>query len=291
MIEQKLSHKSNPEEKAKDFLLDVMGKDYEKLIKEGKIEIKSGNNVYILTIDGGVINKSTNQGYCIVPKIAGLPLYDILAIKYSWLKYGHDIVERVARKHNLQLIHTDNGRIIRDRLTYDDFLNYMEDSGWRREHKIITESSPMISPYDNGMQIESPLQKMMTIKGFEQDVNRSGYRLWLKIYDKDDKELNNEDIIQVIKLNPDTGYKVLWKGSYEFLSISMTQTISINIGSPAGRTISVAGTPQYFTWRQGIVLNEKDLIVVKPENKAIKIDIDRIKFYMETDLWTRLPLK
>lgn len=282
----------NSEEKAKRFLNDVMGQEqYNKFIKEGKIEIKSGDNIYILSTDGGVINNTTEQKYCIVPKVAGLPIYDILAVKYAWLKHGHNIVEEVARKNNIQIIHTDNGRIIRDRLTYDDFINYMEDSGWRRKHMTINEDSPIIGSYNNGIKIDCPSQQILTMKGYEQDVNRIGYRLWLKVYNKDDKELNHEEIIQIIKLSSNIGnignYSVLWRGPYNQLSISVTQNISITIGSPAGRTISLAGTPQYYTWRQGIIINGGDSLIVKPLDNNIKIEIDKMEFYMEADLWTK----
>lgn len=91
-------------QQAKLFLRDVMGKEtYDKFISEGKIEIKSGGCTYELTTDGTVINKTRNQRYCVIlsprtPDRDSIPLSDMLAIKYAWLKYSTKTVETVANK-------------------------------------------------------------------------------------------------------------------------------------------------------------------------------------------------
>src|SRR3990167_5647141 len=95
------------EEKARKFLMDVMGIDtFHKFTREGKIEIKSGKYIYELTSHGTVTNKTTKQSYCIIlapgtPDRDDIPLLDLIAIKYSWLKHNVNIVEKVANKRNL----------------------------------------------------------------------------------------------------------------------------------------------------------------------------------------------
>lgn len=108
------------EEKARKFLKDIMGDNtYKKFIADGKIVIRSGEYLYELTVHGTVTNKTTNQSYCIIlapgtPHRDDIPLFDIIAIKYAWLKHGVNIVEKVANKRSLdydryivnRLIHT-----------------------------------------------------------------------------------------------------------------------------------------------------------------------------------------
>src|SRR3990167_2909389 len=138
------------EEKARKFLKDVMGDNtYKKFIREGKIELKSGKYVYELNIHGTVTNKTKNQSYCIIlapgtPHRDDIPLFDVIAIKYAWLKHGVDIVEKVANKRSL-----DYDRYIVQRYTvppreydrgYAGFVRHMETIGWRREQLIADES-------------------------------------------------------------------------------------------------------------------------------------------------------
>lgn len=90
--------------RANIFLKDVMGrKKYDKFIKNGIIDIKSGEVTYVLTEEGKIINKKTLQEYCIVtgPSMIHYPLADIIAIRYCWTKYRNDIVEEVANKRPL----------------------------------------------------------------------------------------------------------------------------------------------------------------------------------------------
>jgi hypothetical protein len=94
-------------EKSRKLLVQVMGQeDYDKFIEDGKIEIVhgAGNDkvVYELDQDARVFNKTKSESYCI-ETIApdSLPIHDILAIKYAYLKNNIKCVEEVANKRSV----------------------------------------------------------------------------------------------------------------------------------------------------------------------------------------------
>lgn len=103
-----ISEMTDAEIKAMVFLSDMMGeKKYNKFIKDGKIEIKTGKHTYILDIEGKIINKTTKQSYCVKVLTDSFYLYpqpDVIAIRYCWVKYKSDIVDKVANKRNLDFI-------------------------------------------------------------------------------------------------------------------------------------------------------------------------------------------
>ena len=178
------------EQKSKIFLRQVMGVDiFDEFINKGKIEIKSNNNIYELYHDGRITNKTTNQNYCIIPTRPDYPTYDIIAIKYCWLKYNIGIVEKVANKTNIYGAHAHdplryynaerNAR--RDGVGYGAFVHYMESQGWSRSCVCIDESNETIATTNTVQRghtssiidIRCPAGSMMTMMGIRQVPNGS----------------------------------------------------------------------------------------------------------------------
>lgn len=280
-----------PEEKAKKFLRDVMGQDtYNKFIKEGKIEIESGGCTYELTIGGTVINKTKNQKYCVIlapgmsPDVDDIPSFDILAIKYAWLKYGTKTVETVANKTNLFNDHEiEPGR--GGAVTYSEFVRHMEAQGWARETLTIQEHDDSIASTENvnageigsAIQIRAPAGGIITIMGIRQvpRAPESAHRLVARLADDRDDEINPETQIEIVKISPSEQYRRVDRLPYAHISPTKN-----NLYTEIERKDS-----EYYTFREGIHLSSNDTLrvdVINPDK-----DVKSVKFGVDMDLWLR----
>lgn len=287
-------------EKSKKFLKDILGtENYYKIIKDGFLEIKSKKNVYELHLDGRVINKTTNQKYCIVPNRPDYPNYDVIAIKYAWLRYGVKTVERVANKSVLlPPIQRTHNTIFRDyvpdrTIGYDAFVHYMEENGWYRERLAIDESNNSlvttlsVQAECTGAiaQIKCPIGRMITVMGINQvPAGRdlaTAYSLTLYIKDEDGNEIHPITKIRINKVKPTEQIIQLCRCFYSDFSPTIH---TFNEGQDA-RTYKTNN--ELWRWRQGVALYGEeylDMYVIDPE---ITIRSENVKIEMECDLWMR----
>lgn len=265
----KIRHYEEIEEKSKKFLIDILGKELsDKFFEEGKIEIKSGGNTYQLYSSGKIINKTTNHIYCIVPTSPGLPIYDIIAIKFAWLKYGLEIVEKVANKTSIDYIPTSTTESQRvNGEGYEAFIHYMEQSGWRRELIILNEhntrfvsTNHLNADYTGDIvNIRCPAGLMMTTKGVLYGTN-DAYTISLYVTDKDGKEINNTNRIKIEKIKP----------SEEVIQLARIFYVDIR---------------NKYRWRHSFVLNGQEhlrIFIVNPD-----VEIGDVKINIDFDLWVR----
>ncbi len=277
------------EEKSKKFLKDVLGKElFDKFFKEGKIEVKSGGNVYELHNSGRIVNKSTNQTYCIIPNRPDYPIYDVIAIKYAWLKYGLKTVEKVANKTSLAYRPRDITEARRtDGIGYDAFVHYMENTGWAREQITIDEyHTNIISTYSIGLgttgriiDIRCPLGCSMTTMGLAQipegtDRN-TAYTYSLYITDKNGNEISGHNRIRIEKIKPSEEVIQLARSFYSEFSITRSNENKEKTKD------------ELYRWRNGIMLYGGEYIRTEIINSNTDISYENIKIKADFDLWLK----
>lgn len=296
------------EEKAKKFLRDVMGRGtYNKFISEGKTEIKSGDCIYELTTDGTVINKTKNQIYCLILSPGThdrdhIPLFDIIAIKFAWLKHRVNIVEKVANKRNI-----DYDRYIVDRFIqrqtvlpveydrgYAGFVRHMETIGWRREQLTLDESHiNIVAAYnvgkntkDSAIVIRAPAGIIITMMGMER-VNNSKMlssgnafihadRLGVRLANKDGEEIPLGTNIEIVK-NTIRGYNILYKPEYS----------NINITKNSLYTAIPKRNSEWFAFEDNVVLNSEQSLGIRVINPEYDIDKRYTRLSIDLNLWIR----
>jgi hypothetical protein len=297
MLESKI--KEEAKQKSKVFLREVMGDNtFDEFVKNGKVEIKSGNTTYELYESGNVTNITTNQKYCIVPDRLDYPSYDVIAIKFAWLKYGQETVDKVANKTSLDLDRHNNDifqRRQRNVPTYSEFVDYMESSGWAREQVTIDErNTRMVATHSIGrgstgpvIDIRCPACDIITFTGINQLPvcnnmdNRSAYTVMLRISDENDIEINGDTSIRIEKIRPSGSILQLVRGTYSLFSLTR-QIGNETCGIRAYKTDS-----EWYRWRSGIQLMGNDLLRINVRESPIDIARKNIKMSMEMDLWVR----
>lgn len=284
-------------EKSKEFLKSILGQElFTKFINDGKIEIESGGNVYELHESGRVINRNTNQSYCIVPDRPDYPDYDIIAIKFAWLKYGINTVERVANRTSLNLLGTHHTRNLNDReagIGYDAFVHHMETQGWIREQLSIHEYSTNLATTNgvsigdtrNVIDIRCPAGRSITIMGIEQVPNgidpTAAHRVVLDIRDTDGVEIPAYTNIRITKIKPSD---ILVQLAREFYSVfSLNRAITTEIGTVR----AYKADNELYRWRRGVMLNGEELLRMEIINSEAKIPSGNVKFTIDMDLWER----
>lgn len=275
------------EQKAKEFLRQVMGNGvFEEFIKNRKIEIKSNDITYELYEDGRVINKTTKQNYCIVPDRSDYPDYDVLAIKFAWIKYGQKIVERVANKtslNNLGRQDNTNG--------YAAYVDYMGSRGWRREQLTIDErNTNLVTTHsiERGttgtvIEIRCPAGHNITVMGTNQVPVGADWMsadtIVLKIADKNGVEISGLTRIFIDKTRINEPRVLLVRSFYS--DFSLTRRIN-NDG-----TIIYKSFGEWYRWRAGIHLMGENTLRINIANSLVDIDRKNIKIAMDMDYWIR----
>ncbi len=274
------------EQKAKVFLRQVMGDDvFNKFIKNGKIEIKSNGTIYELHDDGRVINKTTKQNYCIVPDRSDYPSYDIIAIKFAWIKFGQKIVEKVANKTSIDSLgRQDNTN------GYAAYVDYMESRGWRREQltiderytNLVTTHSLERETTGTVISIRCPAGRNITVMGTNQIPvgadGRSADTIILKIADKNDVEISRYTRICIDKTRYNARIMLVRSFYYDF---SLTRRVNDN-GIKIYKTYE-----EWYRWRAGIHLMGEDTLRINIVNSPVDIDRKNIKIAMDMDYWIR----
>lgn len=280
------------DQKSRVFLRDIMGQElYDKFIECGKIEIESGGNTYELYESGKVINKTKNQSYCIIADRSDYPDYDVIAIKYSWLKYGVKTVERVANRTNLDAYGV--GRTPARDIGYAGFVDMMEGRGWRREPLSIDEyNTNLVTTNDvdarstqNVISVRCPVGMSMTIMGIEQVPNGMGlttaHKVVLDIRDINGVEIPGNTKIRIAKVKPSEEVIQLVRDFYAVFSPN--RAITTNIG-----TIRVSKSDdELYRWRRGIMLNGDEYLQIYIIDSEVKVPRDNVKLVMDMDLWIR----
>lgn len=291
------------EEKARKFLKDVMGIErFQKFIKDGKIEIKSGKYTYELTVHGTVTNKTTNQSYCIIlspgtPDRDDIPLFDVIAIKYAWLKHGVSIVEKVANKRSL-----DYDRYIVDRLIqretvppreydigYAGFIRHMETINWRREQLRIDESNThIVGTYnikakttDIAIEVKAPAGSIISIMGIERMQENSFFhadRLGVKLADNNGNEISPYTCVEIVKDLPN-GEQYLFGLERRYSAISINKN---NLYTTTPKKNS-----EWFAFDNSVVLNSGQALKIRVIDPECDINKEFTRLSLDLDLWIR----
>ncbi len=286
-------------EKSKKFLKDILGKNlFDKFFEDGKIEVESGGNVYELYDSGRIVNKSTNQAYCIVPTRPDYPIYDVIAIKYAWLKYGLKTVEKVANKTFLVHRSRDNSEGRRDGVGYDAFIHFMEQQGWAREQLNINEQNTnFVSTHSVGLgtsgtiiDIRCPAGYSMSTKGMVQipeDMDKNAaYTYSLHITDKNRKEINGFNIIRIEKIKPSEEVIQLARVLYSDLSNTICMDSTLCNEDNNERNLKKAKN-ELFRWRNGFILYGEHHLRTHVINSNVDIYSDNVEMSADFDLWMR----
>lgn len=286
-------------EKSKKFLKDILGKNlFDKFFEDGKIEIESGRNIYELYNSGRIVNKTTNQAYCIVPTRPDYPIYDVIAIKYAWLKYGLKTVEKVANKTSLAYRSRDDSEDRRDGVGYDSFIHYMEQQGWAREQLNINEQNTnFVSTHSVGLEtsgtiidIRCPEGYAISTKGMVQipeDMDKNAaYTYSLYITDKNGKEINGFNIIRIEKIKPSEEVIQLTRILYSDMS-TMIYTDSTLCNEDNNERNLKKAKNELFRWRNGFILLGGHHLRTYVVNSNVDIYSDNVEMNAEIDLWIR----
>ena len=280
------------EKKSRTFLRDIMGQElYDNFIRHGKIEIESGGNTYELYESGRVINKTVNQSYCIIPDRSDYPDYDVIAIKYCWLKYGVKTVERVANRTSLNTFGT--GQTPTRDIGYAGFIDMMEQRGWRHEPlsideyntNIVTTNNVEAGTTSNVIDIRCPAGRSITIMGVEQVPNGIGlvaaHKIVLDIRDTDGVEIPPYTKIRIVKVKPSETVIQLVRDYYSIFSPN--RAITTEIG-----TVRVSKADnELYRWRRGVMLNGEEYLKIYIINSEVKIPSSNVKFTIDMDFWMR----
>lgn len=292
MLESKIWEEA--EQKSKAFLREVMGNDvFDEFIKNGKIDIKSNNVTYELYDDGRVINKTANQRYCIVPDKSDYPDYDVLAIKFAWLKYGQKTVDKVANKTNIEILGRDtDGYRRHDNTTgYAAFVDYMESNGWRREQLTIDEhNTNLIATHSverettgAAIEIRCPAGQSITMMGVNQVPQgadgMSANTIALRIADKNDIEISGNTAILIDKIRPSQYIVALTRGLYSLFSLTR------QIGNEKCGIRAYKSYDELYRWRYGTHLTSDDILRVHIINSPIDTYGENTKISMDADFW------
>jgi hypothetical protein len=293
MLESKIREEA--EQKSKVFLRSVMGDNvFKEFVKNGKIEIKSGNATYELYTDGNVINKTANQKYCIVPDRSDYPSYDVIAIKFAWLKYGQKTVERVANRTNLGTTRhdTDISRRQQENVpSYLEFVRHMESAGWARNQITIDErntnlvATRSVERENTGaiIEIRCPAGRSITIMGTNQvplgEDLRVSHCVALRIADKDDTEISGYTAITIDKVRPYESVRALTRGPYSLFSLTR------QIGNETCGIRAYKTDDEWYRWRRGIQLMGADTLRINIVNSPVDINRENIKMSMDMDIW------
>lgn len=280
------------EKKSRTFLRDIMGQElYDNFIRHGKIEIESGGNTYELYESGRVINKTVNQSYCIIPDRSDYPDYDVIAIKYCWLKYGVKTVERVANRTSLNTFGT--GQTPTRDIGYAGFIDMMEQRGWRHEQLSIDEYNTNIATTNNVdagstqnvIDIRCPAGRSITIMGVQQVPNgvdfRAAHRLVLDIRDEHGVEIPPYTKIRIAKIKPCETVIQLVRDYYSIFSSNRAITTEI------GTVIVSKADNELYRWRRGVMLNGEEYLKIYIINSEVKIPSSNVKFTIDMDFWMR----
>lgn len=295
MLESKIREEA--EQKSKVFLRQVMGDDvFKEFAKNGNVEIKSGDTTYELSENGNVINKTTNQKYCIVPDRLDYPSYDVIAIKFAWLKYGQKTVDRVANRTSLDL-DRHNADVFRRRQrnvpSYSEFVDYMESRGWAREQVAIDErNTRLVETYsiERGstgpvIDVRCPAGYSITFMGINQlpiylnTDTRSAYAVILRISDENDLEISGYTSLRIDKIRPSDYVLQLARGPYSFFNLTR------QVDDEICEIRSYKTDSEWYRWRSGVQLMGNDLLRINIVDSPADIDRKNVKMSMEMDLW------
>ena len=295
MLESKIREEAK--QKSKVFLREVMGDStFDEFVKNGKVEIKSGNTTYELYESGNVTNITTNQKYCIVPDRLDYPSYDVVAIKFAWLKYGQETVDKVANKTSLDIDRHNNDifqRRQRNVPSYSEFVHYMESIGWAREQVTIDErNTRMVATHSIGrgstgpvIDVICPAGCSITFMGINQIPiylnmdTRSAYSVILRISDENDVEISGDTSLRIDKIRPSDYVLQLARGPYSFFNLTR------QVGNETCEIRAYKTNSEWYRWRSGIQLMGDDLLRINIRDSPADIDRKNIKMSMEMDLW------
>lgn len=262
------------ERKSEEFLKMVAGKEkYDKLQKDGKIDIDAGDNKYEIYSDGRVINMTKNQSYCIVTDRSDYPINDLIAIKLAWLMHRNDIAEKVANKSDLKAGMTNVPG-------YEEYVDYLIRNGWQREQLIIDQYNTNIittcnlSEGTTGQIVEArcPGGRKISIMGMQQVPHgadaRVAYSLGLYVTDDNGEEIRDDTKIRITKDRPSEYVIQLARVYYQ--DVKMTRD----------------GESSY-RFRRGVELNGQDYLKIYIIESPKNIRDTGVKFKMDADLWVR----
>ena len=297
------------EKRSNDFLKRIMGDDkYNRLKKDGKIEIEygTGNNkiIYELFSNSRVINKTKNQSYCVVSDRSDYPIDDMVAIKYAYLVYNNQLIEKVANKTNLYTGITNRADGVPIPVGYGDFIREMEQRGWNRQQHNITpwygdyvdymsgrgwhrelivldqNNTNMVTAYSickdttgTIVDVRCPAGMKISIMGTQQiplgTDARVAYSLGLYITDENEEEIPEYTKIRITKVKPSE--EVIQLARIFYQDIKMIQ--------------NGQNWESMYRFRQGIEMNGQEHLTVYIIDSQNNIPVENVKFKIEADLW------
>lgn len=293
MLESKITTES--EQKAREFLRQVMGDDvFNKFIKDRKIEIQSNNITYELYDDGRVINKSTNQKYCLVPDRSDYPNFDVIAIKFAWIKYGQKTVDKVANKTNIEILRPDDYHRQEDNtIGYAAFVDYMESNGWFRSQLTIDEyNTNLVATHSiergttgTAIEIRCPAGSNITMMGINQippgEDLMSASTIALRFSDDSDIEISGDTGLIIDRIRLSQQPNVYIRGPYSLFSLTR------QIGNEKYGIRAYKSQDEWYRWLHGHHLMGEDTLRIHVVNSPIEIHRENIKICMDIDFWIK----
>ena len=300
------------EKKSQEFLKTVVGNDnFDKLSKDGKIEIKVNNKlnketIYELYSNGDLINKTKNQRYCIVADRSDYPNNDVVAIKYAWLTCRNDIAERVANKTNL----TANSREVRassSRVTagYADFVRDMEQRGWSR-NPIVIGDSPYYGDYvdylsGNGWRRElitlnEHNLNIVSIRDVQKDITGcvidivcpAGQKMAIMGRMQTPRGTSLDSAYSLgLCITDENGIEIPDNTKIRIAKVKPSEDI-IQLARIYYSDIKMQNGKSMYTFQHGIELNGEVHLNIFVVDSPRNIPITGIKFKLETDIWNNV---
>ncbi len=158
-------------------------------------------------------------------------------------------------------------------MKYDNYIEYMECIDWKRETKIVDNTSDIVNitsrKYDNAytitIDILTPKGTKMSIRGKEYTEDKNAYMIGLYITNEDNKEIPDNTLIRLVKDEP---------------CVTLDNLLSIHYSD-----VKMKDGKCQYVFKNGCEFTDKEHLYIYITSSINNIILKDIKFKMKVDIW------
>jgi len=185
---------------------------------------------------------------------------------------------------------------------YDEYVQYLEARGWRREQLTLDElNTNIVSTHavaagttDWAIDVKAPAGQKITMMGTQQvgagaDA-RTAHALRIRFADTSENELNFNTKIRITKEKSSEAVVQLARIFYADVNLTKVP------GGPAATTTQYKTDPEWYRFKQGVELNGEQRMKIYVVNTlgtvatpavSAALAVTQMRFALDCDLWTR----
>jgi len=161
---------------------------------------------------------------------------------------------------------------------YEQFIDKMETSGFRKVHSVIDEIYAKLSDSDDVISVTAQDCHMITIKGINESISRYGgvtpaHKLSMRIYSEGGKELEYDDTVQFIIV--------------ELIRMGLP-TIDPGMKSCIYYQYQYRSLLQGIKFKKGIAITKDKRLDIKILRNSRYIKIGKFSLELECDKWSKI---